>query len=69
MGCELRKDRAQKRGKFGIRHLTRRHGELSVLDFAEAANVARDRNVVGRVGKDHLRSLVTEQSLIGFALG
>ena len=38
-------------GELGFAHLTRCKGELAVLDRAEAADIAINRDVVGRVGK------------------
>jgi hypothetical protein len=35
-----------------------------VADRAEAAGVAGDGHVVGRVGEDHLRRLAAEQALV-----
>ena len=43
------------------RHLARGHGELAMADLAEPAHVAFDRDIVGRVGEDHLGLLAVHQ--------
>lgn len=48
---QVAEHRLQKGGELGLRHLARRHRDLGVLDRAEAADVAVDRHVVGRVGE------------------
>ena len=52
MGHEAERG-AQEACEPGRVHLARRHGELAVLHRAEAADVARYGDVVGRVGEGH----------------
>jgi invasion protein IalB len=40
-----------------------------MLNLAESADMTGDRNVVRRVGKNHLRALLTEESLVGLPDG
>ena len=52
---------AQER-REGLRgHLTRRHGELAMAGLAQAADVTVNRDVVGRVGEDQVRTLVSHE--------
>ena len=44
-----------------LAHLARGHGELAVPDRAEAADVAVDRHVVGRIGEHELRLLLAHE--------
>jgi hypothetical protein len=52
-------------GEFGRAHLARGHGEVAMMNRAEAAEVALDGNVVRRVREDHRRPLVRQQRRIG----
>ena len=56
---------AQERGERLRAHLARGHGELFVLDLAQAAGVAVDLHVVGRICDRHLNFLGAEQGQIG----
>ena len=38
-------------GEFGVAHFAGGHGEFAVFDLSEPGDVARDRDVVRRVGK------------------
>jgi hypothetical protein len=58
-------DTRQESSELGLAHLAGRHGELAVLDRAQAANMAVDLHVVRRVGEDHLRPHAPEQVGIG----
>src|SRR5690606_5780489 len=48
-------------GKLLCTHFAGSHGKLTVLDCAGAADMALDRDIVGRVSEDHLRSLASHQ--------
>ena len=39
------------------------HGELAMADAAEPADVAVDRDIVGRVGEDEIGALALQQAL------
>ena len=58
---EIGKGRRQKDCELIARHLARRHRKFAMADFAEAADVAFDRDVVGRIGEDHLGLLAVHQ--------
>src|SRR5262245_9706320 len=55
MGAEQAKYFLQKCGVFRLAHLAGSHGEFSVPDAPEAADVAIDRHVVGWIRKHELR--------------
>src|SRR5215831_17700876 len=55
MGAEQAKYFLQKCGVFGLAHLAGGHGEVSVPDAPEAADVPIDRQVVGRIRKYEIR--------------
>ena len=44
------------------RHLTRCHGELAMAGLAQAADVTVNRDVIGWVGEDLVRTLVSHES-------
>ncbi len=45
------------------RHLADPHGERAVANAAEAADMAIDRDVVGRVGKHEVGALALQQTI------
>src|SRR6476661_7510543 len=64
-GCQMAKDGPEKVLEFSGGHFAGRHLELPVLDRTKPAHVTVDRNVIGRVGKDHPRTLIRQQIRIG----
>src|SRR6266404_723433 len=61
--------RLQECRKLGLRHLAGCHGELAVLNCAEASDMPGNRYVVRRIGEYHLRPGVAKELLIGLGLG
>jgi hypothetical protein len=57
--CEKTEVRNPVNSTFDI---PRGHCEFPMLDLTEPADMASDWHVVGRVGKDHLRAFVSEES-------
>src|SRR5215471_8077531 len=55
MGAEQAKYFLQKCGVFHLAHLAGSHGEFSVPDAPEAADVPIDRHVVGRIREHKIR--------------
>ena len=55
VGDEIGECSGQEGDEFAARHVARGHCELIMFDFAEAAHIAGDRDIVRRVGKDHFR--------------
>ena len=53
----------QKVRKGFARHLSGPHRKFAMTDTAETANMAVDRNVVGRVGEDQIGRFTCEQAL------
>ena len=52
----------------GLRHLAGGHGELGVPAAAQAAGVAIDGAVVGRIGEDHLGQIAVHQASDGIGI-
>src|SRR5688500_15684125 len=51
----------QEPGEGLRRHLARSHGELAMAGLAQTADVAVNRHVIGRVGKDQIRPLISQK--------
>jgi hypothetical protein len=62
---QLQADLGQEFGEFPLVHFARRHRKLSVLRPAQTADVASDRDVVGRISKYHRRLLALQQCRVG----
>ena len=58
-----RASRCRKAVKASARHLAGTHGELAMADAAEAADMAIDRDVVGRVGEHEIGALALQQPI------
>ena len=56
----------QKGFKLGRSHFSASHGEVFVLDRAEAGHVVFDRDVPWRIGEDHLSPLSLHQASVAF---
>src|SRR5262249_49316837 len=54
----------QKRGVFRLAHLAGSHGEFSVPDAPEAADVPIDRHVVGRIREHKIRLRTLHEGVI-----
>ena len=55
--------RLTKESRKGLRgHLTRCHSELAMAGLAQAADVTVNRDVIGRVGEDQVRTLISHES-------
>ena len=63
----MAKRRSQKGLEFRRQHLAAAHRKITVLSGSEPRDMVGDRNVPGRIRKDHLGPLVSEKS--GIALG
>ena len=59
---------AEKAGEFGLAHLARSHRKRTMVDRPEAARMAVDWHVVGRVGEDHSGELLTHQHCEGLRI-
>ena len=53
--------RRRRKAVNSARHFTCRHRKLTMTDFADPADVASDRNVIGRVGEDHFGPFAVHQ--------
>jgi hypothetical protein len=56
---------AEKGREFGTVHLARSHQEGAMVGGAEAARMAFDRHVIGRIGEPHRRLFFAHQSREG----
>jgi hypothetical protein len=61
---EMAKYRLQECGEFSLRHLSGCHSKFAVLNDPQAANMAGDRHVVGRIGEYRLSALFAKQGLL-----
>ncbi|UGY17354.1 hypothetical protein WDM22_09130 [Bradyrhizobium septentrionale] len=68
-GSKMAEDTGKESSEFFCGHFAGGHGKFPVLDLSEPRDVARDRDVIGRVGKHHLRALLSKQRLVGLGLG
>src|ERR1700704_2149136 len=60
IGREMAEYRLQKSRELGLRHFPGSHGELAMLNCAEASDMPGNRYVVGRIGEHHLRPGVAQ---------
>ena len=51
----------QEGGELSFAHLAARKGEFAVLDRAQAADIAVDRDIVGWIGEDEVSSFARHQ--------
>src|SRR6516165_2091428 len=65
MGAEQAKYFLQKCGVFRLAHLAGSHGEFSVPDAPEAADVPIDRHIVGRIRKYEIRLRTLHEGVVG----
>jgi hypothetical protein len=59
---EVPQSLAEKGREFGLIHLARSHWERAMVDRAEAAGMAVDRHVVGRISERHRGAFLAQQS-------
>jgi hypothetical protein len=64
----VEENRPQEIRELARGHLAGRHRELAVLDRSQAADMAIDPDVVGRIGEHEPGSLLIEQGRIGFRI-
>ena len=62
---EEAKDRCEECREFRLAHLAAAHGEVAMTNAAEAADMAIDGNVVGRIGEHEFRLAACEQMIVG----
>ena len=55
----------QELGELGLVHLARGHREFAMVDRAKPADMAIDRHIVWRIGKDHGGPVLLHQDTIG----
>ena len=60
-----RKDRFEECGEFRLAHLAATHREVAMTNAAEAADMAIDGDVVGRIGEHEFRLGAREQLVVG----
>ena len=65
VGGRRSKTVAQECREFGFAHLAAAHGEVAMVDAAEAADMAVDLHVVGRVGEHELAPWRLQQGIVG----
>src|SRR2546430_1861367 len=66
--CELFQDRGQEADELGGSHLPGRHPKFAMADASLAGDMARDRYVVGWVGKDDARQSALHPCVISGVL-
>jgi hypothetical protein len=59
---------AQECGERLGRHLTRCHGELAMAGLAQAADVTVNRDIIGWVGEDQVRTLISHEGAYSLSL-
>ena len=60
---------AEEASKAFLIHFSRRHGKLAMANLAKAADMAVDGHVIGRVGEDQLRLVLSQKGSIDIRIG
>ena len=60
-----RKDRFEECREFRLAHLAATHREVAMMNAAEAADMAVDGDVVGRIGEHEFRLGAFKQVIVG----
>lgn len=64
IGGKTRHDINKEPDKFLAGHFSGGHGKFTVADTAKAGDMSLNRDIIRRIGKDHLRPIFTHQDVI-----